>query len=82
VAARGARAAAGHAGRGLHNQIHYIALSERSDFGLYSRQSRPWLNTPAAWLTRLETPLALVGADFDVSNGRRWLRELQEFPVY
>jgi len=35
---------------------------ERSDFGLYSHQSRPWLNTPAAWLTRLETPLALVGA--------------------
>src|SRR5215469_16099453 len=30
---------------------------ERSDFGLYSHQSRPWLNTPAAWLTRLETQL-------------------------
>src|SRR5262249_15666200 len=32
---------------------------ERSDFGLYSHQSRPWLNTPAAWLTRQRPQPAL-----------------------
>jgi len=34
----------------------------RVDFGLYSHQSRPWLNTLAAWLTRLETQLGAAGA--------------------
>jgi hypothetical protein len=56
------------AGTGLESGDRYDPNrlpDERSDFGLYSHQSRPWLNTPAAWLTRLETPLALVGAGFD-----------------